>query len=172
MLSNHLILCCPLLLSQHQGHFQWDNSSQSGGQSIAASASASVRPKNIQGWFPLGLTGLISLQLKGLFRVFSSTTVQKHQFFSNQPSLWFNSLTSIHDHRKNHSFTIRSLVSKVMSLLFNRFLLAFLPRNKYLLFHGWSHHLEPKKIKSATVSTFSSSIYREMMGLNAMFLIF
>ena len=53
----------------------------SGGQSIGASASASIFPKNIQDWFPLGLTGLISLQSKGLSRVFSSTTVQKHQFF-------------------------------------------------------------------------------------------
>ena len=62
-----------------------------GGQSIGASASASVLPMNIQGWFPLELTGLISLQSKGLSRVFSSTTVQKHQFFGTQPSLWSNS---------------------------------------------------------------------------------
>ena len=61
----------------------------SGGQSIRVSAS--VLPMNIQGWFPLGLTALISLQSKGLSRVFSSTTVQKHQFFSPQPSLWSNS---------------------------------------------------------------------------------
>ena len=59
----------------------------SGGQSIGVSASASVLPKNIQDWFPLGLTGLISLQSKGLSRVFSSTTIQKHQFFGAQPSL-------------------------------------------------------------------------------------
>ena len=62
----------------------------SGGQSIGASASASVLPMYIQGWFPLGLTGLISLQSKGLSGVFSSTTIRKHQFFSAQPSLWFN----------------------------------------------------------------------------------
>ena len=61
------------------------------GQSIRVSASASVLPINIQDWFPLGLTGLISLQSKGLSRVFSNTTVQKHQFFSAQLSLWFNS---------------------------------------------------------------------------------
>ena len=73
-------------LSQHQGLFQWVNSS--GGQSIGVSASASVLPMNIQDWFPLGLTGLISLLSKGLSRVFSNTTVQKHQFFSAQPSLW------------------------------------------------------------------------------------
>ena len=61
----------------------------SGGQSIGASAS--VLPMNIQGWFPLGLTGLISLQSMGLSRVFSSTTVWKHHFFGTQPSLWSNS---------------------------------------------------------------------------------
>ena len=59
------------------------------GQSIGASAS--VLPMNIQDWFPLGLTGLISLQSKGLSRVFSNTTAQKHQFFGTQPSLWSNS---------------------------------------------------------------------------------
>ena len=63
----------------------------SGGQSIGASASASVLPMNIQDWFPLGLTGLISLQSKGLSRVFSNTTVQKHQFFRAQLSSWSNS---------------------------------------------------------------------------------
>ena len=63
----------------------------SGGQSIGASASASVFPMNIQGWFPLGLTSLISLQSKGLSRVFSSPTVWKHQFFRTQPSLWSSS---------------------------------------------------------------------------------
>ena len=63
----------------------------SGGQSIGVWASTSVTPMNIQGWFPLGLTGLISLLPKGLLRVFSSTIVQKHQFFDSQPSLWSNS---------------------------------------------------------------------------------
>ena len=58
----------------------------SGGQSIGASASASVLPVNIQDWFPLGLTGLISLQCKGLSRIFSNTTIQKHQFFGTQLS--------------------------------------------------------------------------------------
>ena len=63
----------------------------SGGQSIGASASASVLPMNIKDRFPLGLTALISLQSKGPSRVFSNTTVQKHQFFSAQPSSWSNS---------------------------------------------------------------------------------
>ena len=63
----------------------------SGGWSIGASTSASVLPMNIQDWFPLGLTGLISLQSKGLSRVFSNTTVQNHQFFGAQLSSWSNS---------------------------------------------------------------------------------
>ena len=62
-----------------------------GGQSIGASASASVLPMSIHHWFPLGLTGLISLLSKRLSRVFSSITVQKHKFFGTQPSLWSNS---------------------------------------------------------------------------------
>ena len=63
----------------------------SGGQTIRTSASASALPMSIQGWFPLGLTGLISLLSKGLSGVFSSTTVQKHQFFGAQTSLWSGS---------------------------------------------------------------------------------
>ena len=63
----------------------------SGGQSIGISASVSVLPRNFQNWFPLGLTGENSLQSNGLSRVFSNTTVQKHQFFSTQLSLWSNS---------------------------------------------------------------------------------
>ena len=90
-----------LNVSQHQGLFQWIDSFLSGGQSFGASAS--VLPMNIQGWFPLGLTSLISLQSKGLSRVFSSTTIWKHQFFSSQ-LLYGSTLTSIHDYWKNHSF--------------------------------------------------------------------
>ena len=75
----------------------------SGGQSIGASASASVLPINIHGWFPLGLIDLISLLFKGLSRVFSSATIQKQPFFSSQPSLRSNSRT-IHDYWKNDSF--------------------------------------------------------------------
>ena len=71
------------------GSFQMGQFFSSGGQSIGVSAS--VLQVNIQDLFPLGLTGWISLQSKGLSRVFSNTTVQKHQFFSAQPSLWYNS---------------------------------------------------------------------------------
>ena len=73
------------------GPLQMSQFFASGGQSIGASASASVLPMNIQDWFPLGWTGWISLQSKGLSRVCSNTTVQKHQFFSAQFSLWSNS---------------------------------------------------------------------------------
>ena len=69
------------------GSFQMSQFLASGGQSIGVSASASVLPINIQDWFPLGWTGWISLQSKELSRVFSNTTVQKHQFFGTQPSL-------------------------------------------------------------------------------------
>ena len=65
----------------------------SGGQSIEVSASASVLPKTIQDWFSLGLTGLMSLLSKGPSRVFSSTSIQKYQFFGAQPSLWSSSHT-------------------------------------------------------------------------------
>ena len=113
----------------------------SGGQSIGTSASTSVLPMNIQGWFPLGLTYLISLLSKGLSRVFSSTTAQKYQVFSIQPPLWSNPhiCTWLLEKPKiDHT----DLVSKVMSLLFNtlsRFVIAFLPRIKNLLIHGCSH---------------------------------
>ena len=85
---NHRILCRPLLAS---GSFPMSQLFTSGGQSIGVSASATVLPMNIQGWFPLGWTGLISMLSKGLSRVFSSTTVQKHQCFSTQFSLWSSS---------------------------------------------------------------------------------
>ena len=72
------------------GSFQMSQLSASGGQSTGVSASTSVLPMNIQDWYPLGWTGWISLQSKGLSRVFSSTSVRKHHFFGTQPSLWSN----------------------------------------------------------------------------------
>ena len=81
----------------------------SGGQSIGTSASVSVLPMNIQGWFPSWLTGLISLQPEGLSRVFSNTTIWKHKFFGAQPSLPSNSHTYMTT-GKNHSFDIWSNV--------------------------------------------------------------
>ena len=91
MPSNRLIICCPLLLfpSIFPGIrvFPMSQFFPSGGQRIGVSASTSVLPMNIQYWFPLWLTGWISLPSKGCSRVFSNTTAQKHQFFAAQLSL-------------------------------------------------------------------------------------
>ena len=146
-----------------------------GGQSMGASAS--VLPVNIQDWFPLRLTGLISLLSKGLSRVFSNTTVQKHQFFGAQPSLWSNSHTCNMTTRKTIALTSWTFAGKVMTLLFNvlsSLVITFLPRNMHLLI-SWLKSpsaviLEPKKIKSDTVSIVSPSICHEVMGLDAMIL--
>ena len=90
-----LILCCPFSSCSQSlpasESFPMSQLFTWGGQSIGVSASTSVLPMNTQDWSPLGWTGLISLQSKGLSRVFSNTTVQKHQFFSSQLSLWSNS---------------------------------------------------------------------------------
>ena len=82
-------------LSQHQGFFLWVSFFASGGQRIGASASSSVLPMKIQGWLPLGLTGLISLQSKGLSRVFSNTRVQRHKFSGSQNSPLNNSFIKV-----------------------------------------------------------------------------
>ena len=84
----HLSSCLQSLPAS--GSFQMSQLFASGGQSIGALGSASVLPMNSQDWFPLELTGFIPLQSKGLSRDFSNTTVQKHQIFSVQPTLWFN----------------------------------------------------------------------------------
>ena len=99
--SSVVLFSCPQSLPSSESFpmsqlFAW------GGQSIGVSALALVLPKNTQDWSPLGWTGWISLQSKGLSRVFSNTTVQKHQFFGAQLSS-SPTLTSIHDYWKNHS---------------------------------------------------------------------
>ena len=95
MPSSHLILCCPLLLLAPIPPKTWSFPMSQlfawGGQITGVSAIASFFPKKSQGWSPLDWTGYISLQYKGLSRVFSNTTVQKHQFFGAQPSLQSNS---------------------------------------------------------------------------------
>ena len=140
----------------------------SGGQSIGASVSASVLPMNIQSWFPFGFTTLNSLQSKGLQHSSSKASVLRcSAFFIVQLS---------HPYMiagKTIALTRWTFVGKAMSLLFNmllRFLIAFLPRSKHLLI-SWLQSpsaviLEPKKIKSATVSTVSPSICHEVMGLD------
>ena len=116
------------------GSFSASQILASGSQSIGASASASVLPMNIQDWFPLGLTGLISLLSKGLSRVFSNITVQNRSilrcsaFFMVQLSHWYMTTG------KTIALTIQSFVPKLMYLLFNmlsRFVITFLPRSKH-----------------------------------------
>ena len=158
----------------------------SGGQSIGVWASTSVLPMNTQDWSPLGWTGWNFLQSKGLSRVFSNTTVQKHQLFRAQPSSQAN-FTAFFTVQLSHPYmttgktialTRQTFVGKVMSLLLNmlsRLVIAFLPRSKHLLI-SWlqspsSVILKPPKIKSVTVSTVSPSICHEAMGSDAMILV-
>ena len=106
-----------------------------GDQSIGVSASASVLPMNTQDWSPLGWTGWISLQSKGLSRVFSNTTVQKHQFVSTQLSSQFNSQPYMTT-GKTIALTRKTFVGKLISLLFNmlsRLVITCLARSKCLL---------------------------------------
>ena len=168
MPSNHLNLSHSLLLLPQtfpaSGSFPVSWLFALDGQSIGASSLASVLPMNIEGRFPLGLTGLILLS-KGLSRVSSSTTVRKHQFFSAQPSLWSDShiRTWLLDHRKTIALTKQTVVGKVMSVLFN-----MLSKLSQFFFQVVSFNfmaavticsdVEAKKTKSVTVSTFSPSI--------------
>ena len=142
MPSNHLILCHPLLLLPSVFPsirvFSSESVSQfftSGGQSIGV-FSFSISPSvKIQHWFPLGLTGLISLESKGLSRVFSNTTVQNINS-SALSFLYGPTLTSIHDKEKTIALTRWTFVGKAMSLLCNtlsRLVIVFLPRSKHLL---------------------------------------
>ena len=121
--------------SPASGSFPMSQFFASGGQSIGVSASASVLPMNIQDWFPLGWTGWISLQSKGLSRVLQhhsskASILQCSAFFMVQ-------LSHLHmTTGKNRALTIWTFVSKVMSLFFNmlfRLVIAFLPRSKQLL---------------------------------------
>ena len=147
----------------------------SGGKTIGVSASTSPLPINAQDWFPLGWTGWISFQSKGLSRVLSNTTVQKHEFF------WCSAFFIVQlSHPcmatgKTIPLTRWTFVGIVTSLLFNMLLrlgITFLPRSKRLLI-SWLKSpsaviLEPPKTKSATVSTVSPSICHEQMGSDAM----
>ena len=139
MPSNHLILCHPLLLlpsifpsirvflNESILRIRWPK--------YWNFSFNIILPMNIHDWLPLGLTGLISLQSKGLSRIFSNTTVQSYQFFSPQLSLWSNS----HIHTwplEKTALTRGTFVGKVMSLLFkmlSSLVITFLPRRKYLL---------------------------------------
>ena len=136
----------------------------SSGQRTRASASASVLLMNIQGWFPLGLTGLISLKFKELSRVFSNTIIQDNSKASILRHSAFCVAPLSHPYMatgKTIALTKWTFVGKVTPLFFNmlsRFIIAFLPRSKFLLISLMPSPsavvLEPKKRKSNTVSTF------------------
>ena len=154
----------------------------SGGQSIGVSASALdflMKYSGLISFKGLWLTGLISLLSKTRSRVFSNTTVQKHQFFGCSA---FSMIQLSHRYMttgKTIALTRRVFVGKVMSLLFNilsRFVIVFLPGSKRLLI-SWLQSpsaviLEPNKIKSLTVSIVSPSVGLEVMGPDAMILVF
>ena len=116
LMSIHLILCHPLLLLPSTFPsirvFPLSQIFVLGGRRIGISVSASAHPMNIHSWFPLELTGFICLQSKGLSRVFSSTTIQKHQFFSAQLSLWSNSHIHTWLLEKTHLWLYRPLSTK------------------------------------------------------------
>ena len=181
--SNHLFLCWPLLLMPsifpRNKVFPVIQFFTSGGQSIGTSASASVLPMNIQDWFPLGWTGWISLQSKGTL---------KHLLQHHSPKaliLWCSAFFIVqlsHPYmttRKTITLTRRTFVGKVMFLLFNMLsslVIAFFPRSKHLLI-SWLQSpsaviLEPRKIKPLTVSIVSPSISHEVIGPDAMILVF
>ena len=180
MLSNHLILCHSLLLrpsvfpSIRVFPMSWLFTSHR----QSTGASASVLPTNTQGWFPLGFTGLISLQSKEISKRLlqhhnlKATIVQCSAFYMIQFSHQYMTTG------KNTALTIWTFLAK-WCLLFNmlsRFVIAFLPRSKHLLI-SWLQSpfaviLEPKKIKSVISFTFYSSISNEVMELDAMILIF
>ena len=158
------------------GAFPMSQFFASGGQSIGVSASVSVLPMNIQDWFPLGLTGWISLQSKRLSRVFSNTSsasiLQCSAFFIVQLSHLYMTTG------KTIALTRWTFVSKVRSLLFNmlsRLVIPFLPRSKHLLI-SWLQStsaviLEPPKIKPLTVSIVSPPICHEVMEPGVMILV-
>ena len=151
----------------------------SGGQSTGVSALASFLPKKSQGWSPSEWTGWISLQSKGLSRVFSNTTVQKPSIIRFSAFFTVQLSHPYMTKGKTIALTRRTLVGKVLSLLLkilSRLVITFLPRNKRLLI-SWLQSpfaviLEPPKIKSDTVSTVSPTICHKVMGSDAMILVF
>ena len=174
ILSNHLILCHPLLLPSIFFSIRVFSNESALCIRWPKYWSFSISPSNeYSAWFPLRLTVLLFFLSKGVPRVFPSTTIQKHQFFSPQPSLWFNLYLYM-----TTALTLRTFASKVISLLFNmlsRFVIAFLPRSKSAF--SWLQSpstgiLQPNKMKSVTASIFSPSVCHEVMGQDAMILVF
>ena len=126
----------------------------SGDQSIGVSASASVIPMNIQDWFLLGLTGWISLQSKGLSRVFSNTTVRKHQFFSVHPFLWSSSQVNTWQ-LENHSLD-QTISSNLCLLICCHMVITFLPRSKRFLI-SWLQ--SPSAVILKSIDSFIISLF-------------
>ena len=144
MPSNHLMLGCPSSFLQSfpaSGSFPVSWFFASGGQSIGASASVSVLPVNIQGWCPLGLTGLISLQSEGLLRVFSST-IQKHCKFTN----YFVCL----------SYLKLSIVLKYLIMVVD-FLILFLPLWLFLVHIFWDYRLKSQQFQNTVIFLMDNS---------------
>ena len=182
MPSKHRILYCSLFLCLQSfpasGSFPMSQVFASDGQSIGVSASTSVLPMNTQDWSHLGWTGWISLQSKGL-----ANLLQHHS--SKASILWHSAFFTVqfsHPYMttgKTIALTRQTFVGEVISLLFNmlsRLVITFLPRSKHLLI-SWLQSpstviWEPRKIKLATASTVSPSICHEVMGLDAMILVF
>ena len=174
MLSNHLILCRPLLFppsifpnirvfsSESALHIRWPKY-WSFSFSISPSNEFSELISFRMDWFDL-----LEVQRALKNQVISSTTIWKHQFLGAQPSLWSNSYLCTWLLAKTIALTVWTFVGKVMPLLFSmvsRLVLAFLPRSKHLLISWQSLSaviLEPKKVKSVTASTFSPSICHEV----------
>ena len=179
-ISSSVVPCssCPQSLPA-SGSFPTSQLFAWGGQTFGVSALASVLQMNTQDWSPLEWAGWISLQSKGLSRVLSNTTVQKHQLFGAQCFSQSNSHIHTWPLEKTIAMTRQTCVGKVMSLLFNmlyKLVKTFLPRSKRLLI-SWLQSrseviLEHRKIKSDSVSTVSPSICHEVMGPDAMIFVF
>ena len=181
--SNCLILCHPLclLLSLFPSvRFFSNESAVCSRWPKYWNFSFSISPFNeYSGLISIRIDWFDHLAVQGILKIlFSSTTVQRHQFFGSQP-FYFPVLISIHDYWKKHSFDYKCYVSKAVSLIFNMlssFVIAFLPRSKNLLI-SWLRSpstviLQTKKIKSVTVSIVPPSICHEAMGPDAMIFIF
>ena len=167
-------------LSQHQGltnesilHIRWPKY-----WNFNIGTSVSVFPMNIQDWFPLGWTVWISLQSKGLSRVFSNTTIQKASILRCSAFFIVQLSHPYMTTGKTIALTRWTFVGTVMSLLFNnaKLVVGFLPSSKRLLI-SWLQSpsamtLEPKKRKSVTFSIVSPSICHEVMGPDATILVF
>ena len=145
----------------------------SGSQSIEASASTSVLPVNSQGWFPLGLTGLITLQSKWLSRVFFSTIIQKHQLFDAQPSLW--SRPWLHFFSSSYS-SVKSLLvlfstfsnssNNLTSAFYLEIFLLFLHHQSEFVYLYWRLRVFIyKPSASLKLSTFCSTLYLQFLSI-------